>query len=460
VVYRGRDLRTRRDVALKTLRPEYRKDPETRARFRREARTMAFLSHPNVIKVYDLFEDDDAPWAVMEFAAGRSLKDEIQERRIFSIEETAGLLEQIAGALDHLHARGQVHLDVKPQNVMVTPDLAVKLIDFGLTQPMGQSQEMIGGTAFGTAAYISPEQACGDPVGVPTDVYALGCVVYEMLTGEPPFGGDPATQVKDDVIRAHLEEQPDSPSKHRSLPEWVDDAVLTALAKKPEDRFPTCSAFAETFWDGLGEHELVIAPATTTARIQPARTSPPSTVESFDEIFPTAPKSRPGISRSLYVSGGRLARHTGWLQRFLWRATLALLVGNLLLAGLLYFDRGEVPGVVAGSATIQTGSDARVATDRLRLRAGPGRDQDVVGLLAVDQVVRVTGASAESEGETWWPVRAQINGESVDGYVSGGWIEPIGGPGDAWVNRAVDVVLTVPERLLEAAGVTGMVTLR
>src|SRR5262245_25892006 len=168
LVYLGRDLRTRREVALKTLRTEYRYDPETRARFRREARTMAFLSHPNVIKVYDLFEDDDAPWAVMEFAHGRSLKAEIAERGSFSIEETARLLDHSAVALDHLHGRELVHLDVKPQNLIVTPGLDVKLIDFGIAQRSGQAQEMIGGSAFGTAAYLSPEQACGEPVSVQT----------------------------------------------------------------------------------------------------------------------------------------------------------------------------------------------------------------------------------------------------------------------------------------------------
>ena len=452
VVYHGRDLRTRREVALKTLRTEYRDDPETRARFRREARTMAFLSHPNVIKVYDLFEDNDAPWAVMELAHGRPLKEEIAARGSFTVEDTARLLDQIAGALDHLHGRNLVHLDVKPQNLMVTPELDVKLIDFGLAQRAGQAQEMIGGSAFGTAAYLSPEQACGELVGVRTDVYALGCVVYEMLTGEPPFGADPANQLKNDVIRAHLDNDPAPPSAVRKLPGWVDFAVLKALAKKPSDRFSDCTSFAQAFWSGLETPPAVApSPATATAKVL---LSP--IVETYDELFPERRREHRTATGALYRTGGRVARHTGWLRRVLWRVTIALLIGNVFLAGLLYINRGEVPGLVAGDASLQAGADARVMTNRLRLRAQPGRDAGIIGLLAQDQEIRVTGSSQDVEGETWWPVRATIDGETLSGYVASGWIEPVGGPGDAWLNRTADELKSLPGRFLDQLGVTGM----
>lgn len=444
VVYRGRDLRTRREVALKTLRIEYRQDPETRARFRREARTMAFLAHPNVIKVYDLFEDDGAPWAVLEYAEGRSVKEEIAARGPYPVEETAKLLGQIASALDHLHGRGMVHLDVKPQNVIVAPDLSVKLIDFGLAQKAGQPQEMIGGSAFGTAAYLSPEQACGEPVDASTDVYSLGCVVYEMLTGQPPFGNDHSTHLKNDVIRAHLEHDPDPPSSIRPLPAWVDDAVLLALAKKPRDRYRDCASFARVFWTGIEEPDDVVAYGNTTTRVW---TRP--IVDTVEEEL--APPRQPGLQLGgrLYRTGGRIARRTGWLQRFTWRVTTALLVGNVFLAGLLYVDRGEVPGLIAGSAELRAGADARVTTDRLRLRAEPGRDAGVLGLLALGQEIRVTGGAEERDGEFWWPVRAEIDGTALDGYVAGGWLEPVDGPGEAWLQRALDELEKIPSRLLD-----------
>jgi serine/threonine-protein kinase len=145
LVYRGKDLRTRRDVAVKTLRPEYRREPETRARFRREARLLAFLAHPNVVRVFDFVEDRGASWVVLEHVTGRSLKDLIAERGPFPPADAARLIEQTASALGHLHARGLVHLDVKPQNLLLTDDRRLKLIDFGLAQPAGQPQEAIGG---------------------------------------------------------------------------------------------------------------------------------------------------------------------------------------------------------------------------------------------------------------------------------------------------------------------------
>lgn len=451
VVYRGRDLRTRREVALKTLRLEYRKDPETRARFRREARTMAFLAHPNVTRVYDLFEDEEAPWVILEYVPGMSLKETIASRGPFSVQETATLLDQIAKALDHLHHRGLVHLDVKPQNLIVTPDSTIKLIDFGLSQRAGEPQEMIGGSAFGTAAYLSPEQACGDPVDFSTDVYALGCVVYEMLTGQPPFGNDATGQLKNDVIRAHLDHDPEPPSSIRPLPAWVDDAVLLALAKRQGDRFRDCASFASVFWEGIDEPEGIVSLSSSEPT---ARVFRPPVVDTYEEVFPVR---GPGLARTVagafYRTGGRIARHTGWFQRLVWRATLALFVGNLLLAGILYVDRGEIPGVISGGVRLQSGGTARVTTDRLRLRVVPGRDAEVVGLLALDQKVEITGDSEELDNEAWWPIRAKIDGDTVNGYVAGGWIEPVSGPGDVWLDRAIDEAKSWPGRLLDRAGI-------
>ncbi len=451
VVYRGRDLRTRRAVALKTLRLEYRKDPETRARFRREARTMAFLAHPNVTRVYDLYEDDEAPWVILEFVSGRSLKEEIAANGPYSIEETARLLNQIAKALDHLHDRGLVHLDVKPQNLLITPEFSVKLIDFGLAQRAGEPQEMIGGSTFGTAAYLSPEQACGEPVDASTDVYALGCVVYEMLTGQPPFGADSTGLLKNDVIRSHLDRDPEPPSSILPLPAWVDDAVLLALAKRPKDRYSDCASFASVFLAGTEVLEGIVNASAPTTKVWR-----PPVVDTYEEIFP---HPKPNVGRSafgaLYRTGGRIARHTGWIQRLLWRSTIALLVGNLLLAVILYADRGEIPGVYSTNGQLRVGAEAIVTTDRLRIRTVPGRDADVVGLLSIDQIVEVTGDAVQVDGEEWWPIEATIEGEFIDGYVAAGWIKSTDKPGDVWLQRAIDEAKSWPERLLDRVGLTG-----
>lgn len=452
VVYRGRDLRTRRVVALKTLRIEYRRDPETRARFRREARTQAFLAHPNVTRVYDVYEDEDAPWVILEYVPGRSLKEEIAANGPFSVEETAKLLDQMAKALDHLHARGLVHLDVKPQNLLVTPDRTVKLIDFGLAQPAGVPQEMIGGSAFGTAAYLSPEQACGEPVDYSTDVYSLGCVVYEMLTGQPPFGNDPDNQLKNDIIRAHLDDAPPPPSSVRPLAPWVDDAVLLALAKEPRERYRDCASFARVFWTGIDVPDGIVGP---TVRLWSPPVVDTRVEEELEEPDPSPSRRRRSVSSAVYRTGGRVARHTGGVQRLLWRITAALLVANVMLAGMLWLDRGEIPGITAVSAGVQPGGEARVATSELRLRAEPGRGSAVLGVLELDTEVMVRERPVTVEGEQWWPVSVSIDGQLTTGYVSGEWLEPVGGPGDAWVRRAIDEVESWPGRLLDRIGATG-----
>jgi hypothetical protein len=136
--------------------------------------------------------------------------------------------------------------------------------------------------------------------------------------------------------------------------------------------------------------------------------------------------------------------------------TIALLIGNIMLASLLYLDRGEIPGLISGDASLQAGADARVITDRLRLRGEPGRYASVIGLLALDQEIRVTGQSREVDGETWWPVQATIDGETLNGFVSGGWIDPIGGPGDAWLNRASDELTSLPGKLLDELGISAL----
>jgi predicted Ser/Thr protein kinase len=423
VVYRGRDLRTRRTVALKTLRPEYRRDPDSRARFRREARTMAFLRHPNVARVFDLHEDNDAPWAVLEYVPGRSLKEEIAEHGPFDIETTAHLLDQIAGALAHLHQRGLVHLDVKPQNLIITPDRTVKLIDFGLAQRAGQPQEMIGGLAFGTAAYLAPEQACGEPVEAATDVYALGCVLYELLTGSPPFAGADGREVKNDVVRAHLEQEPTPPSKVRAdlgLPTWIDDVVLWALAKQPQDRYGDTEAFARLFRSGL-EGAIAERQAAT------ARLGSAAIVDTRLIPTPTRPKPVLGsqVAGAAYRAGGRRLRDANRLRRQLWRLAAAVAAVNVILALLLLYDRGSVPGVIAGDTRLHAGGEARVVAELFRFRAEPGLSAETLTFLEANDRLEITGDAVDADGRLWWPAMVEEDGATMSGFIAQAGIEPV-----------------------------------
>lgn len=446
LVYRGRDLRTRRIVALKTLRLEYRRDPESRARFRREARTMAFLHHPNVARVYDLYEDKEAPWVVLEYVPGRSLKEVVQERGPLGLEDIAHILDQIASALGHLHRRGLVHLDVKPQNLILNPGGTVKLIDFGLAQRAGEPQEMIGGLAFGTAAYLAPEQACGEPVAAATDVYALGCVVYELLTGRPPFEADGEGEAKNDVIRAHLERTPAPPSRVRpdlNLPSWVDDVVLWALAKRPEDRYSDVTSFARLFRSGV-EGTLAAAEATTT------RLPPIPVVEARRIVPAPAPRHPLGsrLAAGAYRAAGRRLRRARGLRRTLWRLTAAVAIANLILALLLLYDRGAVPGLIAGGTTVQPGVTAQVTVDRLNFRSAPGLFTVTLAQLEAGDRVVVTGAAVIADGETWWPVTIERGGYWLDGYVWDGGIKPAGDGKPAWLTWLLDQLRRVaPARL-------------
>ncbi|HEX5499645.1 MAG TPA: serine/threonine-protein kinase, partial [Thermomicrobiales bacterium] len=163
LVYLGVDIRTRQPVAVKTLRLEYRQNPETRARFRSEARLLAFLNHPNVVRVLAVVEERSAPWVVLEHRPGRSVRELLAERGALTPEEVVPILEQTASALDHLHARGLVHLAIEPHNLLVGNDGSLQVTDFGHAQPAGQPQQIVAGHAFGPAAYLAPEQASGEP---------------------------------------------------------------------------------------------------------------------------------------------------------------------------------------------------------------------------------------------------------------------------------------------------------
>jgi serine/threonine-protein kinase len=431
LVYRGRDLRTRRPVALKTLRIEYRRDPETRARFRREVRTLAFLSHRNVVKIFDLYEDDEAPWAIMEYVEGKPLKDLVRERGRLSLEETASILEQTADALHYLHDHGLVHLDVKPQNLIIQPDGLVKLIDFGLAQQAQTPQELIGGTTFGTVSYLAPEQASGEKVDIQTDVYALGCVVYEMLTGRAPFDSDDG-EVRHDVIRAHLEDEPVPPSQiepRGTLPPSVDAIVLGALAKRPHDRFRDAPTFAAFFRNAVDE----AAEERTSRR----------GVAGADEFGPmTVPTRAP--SRAMVVEPApHQTRLPAVIQsvrarRWLWRAVILLALLNLALGGLLVITRGELPPISTRPDSLGPGVEARVRVDQLNVRAAAGAASFVIDSVGFGTRLDVLGEAAIADDAVWWPVTIEVDGQAMQGYVWGGGVEPAGTGLPGAIQEAVD----------------------
>jgi serine/threonine-protein kinase len=240
VVYRAYDLRLKRLVALKLIAPELARDERFHERFARETELAMSLEHPNVVPIYDAGDVDGRLYLAMRLVPGSDLRKLLQTERALEPARTLTICRQVASALDAAHAKGLVHRDVKPSNVLLDEDEHVYLADFGLTRRLDERGALLAdGRSLGTPAYFAPEQIEGTPVDGRADLYALGCVLFECLTGAPPFGRGSRLE----TAWAHLEEEP--PRVHAlvpELPEALDPVIRTALAKEPDDRYPTCTA--------------------------------------------------------------------------------------------------------------------------------------------------------------------------------------------------------------------------
>jgi eukaryotic-like serine/threonine-protein kinase len=243
-VRRGRDVRLGRDVAVKALRSDLARDPSFQSRFRREAQSAASLNHPSIVAVYDTGEDVDdgvvSPYIVMEYVEGRTLRQVLEAEGRLLPRRALEITAQICTALDQAHRAGIVHRDVKPGNVMLTPAGEVKVMDFGIARALTGAAATMTQTAavIGTAHYLSPEQARGEHVDARSDVYSAGCMLYELITGGPPFTGDTAVA----VAYQHVREDPVPPSRiEPDIPAPVDAIVLKAMAKNPANRYQTAA---------------------------------------------------------------------------------------------------------------------------------------------------------------------------------------------------------------------------
>ena len=243
-VHLARDVRLHRDVAVKVLRADLARDPSFYLRFRREAQNAAALNHPAIVAVYDTGEAETAagplPYIVMEYVNGVTLRDIVHTDGPLPPTRAIEVIADACQALNFSHQHGIIHRDVKPANIMISTTNAVKVMDFGIARALSDGGVSVTQTAavIGTAQYLSPEQARGDSVDARSDVYSLGCVLYEMLTGEPPFVGDSPVA----VAYQHVREDPVPPSqRHEGISADLDAVVLKALAKNPENRYQTAA---------------------------------------------------------------------------------------------------------------------------------------------------------------------------------------------------------------------------
>ena len=241
-IYRARDSQLERDVAVKVLRPEYGRDPDFSSRFRQEAQAAASLNHPNVVAVYDYGQDAAGPYIVMELVDGEDLASVIRRTGALPPRQAARIAGEVARALAAAHARGFVHRDVKPGNVLVARDGRVKVADFGIARAVAEAQMTLPGTTLGSVHYFSPEQARGEQATASSDIYALGIVLFELLTGRRPWEGDSAAS----IAMARLSGPVPSPAGVRSgVPPALDAIVQRALSREPSSRFPTAAAMAD-----------------------------------------------------------------------------------------------------------------------------------------------------------------------------------------------------------------------
>ncbi|WP_323793104.1 Stk1 family PASTA domain-containing Ser/Thr kinase, partial [Nocardioides sp.] len=277
-VRKGTDSRLGRIVAVKRLRTDLASDATFQARFRREAQSSASLNHPAIVAVYDTGEEpaEDGsgvaqPYIVMEHVAGRTLRDILREGRKILPERALEITSGVLSALDYSHRAGIIHRDIKPGNVMLTPTGDVKVMDFGIARAISDAANSMTQTAavVGTAQYLSPEQARGETVDSRSDVYSAGCLLYELLTGRPPFVGDSPVA----VAYQHVREPAAPPSDHdNDLPPAIDAIVMKALAKRLEDRYQSAGAMRadiERYLAGRPVEAAAAAPL-------PAKAAPPA----------------------------------------------------------------------------------------------------------------------------------------------------------------------------------------
>jgi serine/threonine-protein kinase len=284
VVYRATDLALDRTVALKVLDDELARDPAFRRRFVTESKLAASLDHPNVIPIYAAGESDGMPFIAMRFVPGADLRTVLRSEGRLEPERAARVIAQVASALDAAHAHDLVHRDVKPANVLVTPEGHVYLTDFGLTKRVSPDTDATRtGVVLGTLNYMAPEQIRGSTIGPYTDVYSLGCMIVHLLTGQVPF----PVETEEAKLWAHVSERPPRPSERvPGLGEAFDPIVSRAMAKVPEQRFATAGEVGEAML------EAVRPPAPVAVPVAAAPAAAPPPAEPQRAVPGRAPRAR------------------------------------------------------------------------------------------------------------------------------------------------------------------------
>ena len=275
MVYRARDLMLERYVAIKVLREDFTRDSAFEERFRSEARAAANLSHPNIVTIHDFGIDNGRPFIVMEYVPGRDLKTLIKKKTRFGVEEAIPLMVQACAGIGYAHRAGLVHCDVKPHNLIVTSDGRLKVMDFGIARALATIHpEERSDVVWGSPQYFSPEQAAGGPPSPASDVYALGVVMYEMLTGSPPFHANTPAE----VARLHRDATPHPISEYvPDIPPALEQIIMKVLSKEPAARYRTADQLGRVLMN-FGTAQSIPAQPRTNGPAPVQQTQPPPAV--------------------------------------------------------------------------------------------------------------------------------------------------------------------------------------
>lgn len=335
LVYKGHDILLNRKVAVKVLRQQYVHDEEFIRRFRREAQAAASLSHPNVVSIYDVGQEEEIHFIVMEYVEGKTLNDLIKERAPLPVEESIRIAGQICDALDHAHLNQIIHRDIKPHNILIGKNGRVKVTDFGIARAADASQITQTGSVVGSVHYFSPEHAKGTLTGAQSDLYSLGIVLYQMLTGRLPFLGESPIS----VALKHLQEDVEEPRKVNPLiPQSVENIILKSMRKKPEERYRSAKEMMQDFDTCL----------TPERRNEPKITFTSAEYDDYDDNEKT--RVLPAIRENHYVQDmpdedepEPARKKKGWVKPVVWTFVILLLLA-LMYMGVRYVKQTlEVP---------------------------------------------------------------------------------------------------------------------
>ncbi|MCR8641708.1 Stk1 family PASTA domain-containing Ser/Thr kinase [Paenibacillus sp. N1-5-1-14] len=401
LVYKAQDLLLHRKVAIKILRQQYIHDEEFIRRFRREAQSAASLSHPNVVSIYDVGQEEDTYYIVMEYVEGKTLNDLIKEKAPLQVEEAIGIASQISDALDHAHHNEIIHRDIKPHNILIGRNGRVKVTDFGIARATTSSSITQTGSVIGSVHYFSPEHAKGTNAGEKSDLYSLGIVLFQMLTGKLPFRGENPIS----VALKHLQEEVASPrSVNPLIPQSVENVILKALRKRPEERYQSAKQMLsdlETclsperrnepkaqFWsdEGLDEESTRILPAIrSTQQYSPI----PDDEEDEDDIQEIQPDRK---------------KKKTWIKPTVWIVSLLIVLAGMFLLvnyvrGLLTPQEVSVPdlmGLTKEQVELKLKDAQLTLNPKVDTRVSTKEEKDKVVLQYPDKDMKLTANSSVS----------------------------------------------------------------